>query len=216
MIPIMILIPVLLLGCPAPGGSLAGTWNGTLSTPQGRLQVVFHLHTAGHTVTGTTDSPDQNSRGIPLRGTVTGDSMRILVESIHGTFSGKLSRDGKELQGEWKQGPAYPLTITRPDGSPASADGVWKGQINVPNHGALRIVFNLRSAGGKTTGTMDSPDQNATDIPINSVNLTGGTLRIQSEAVHGAYTGKISKDAKSATGDWWQGATLPLNLKKSR
>ncbi len=81
----------------------------------------------------------------------------------------------------------------------------------------LRVVFHLeRGAGGTLTGTMDSPDQGATDIPIGQVLVDADTLRLEVPSIAGAYAGVLGEDAQTLDGQWAQGgAELPLTLERT-
>ena len=92
--------------------------------------------------------------------------------------------------------------------------GTWVGTLNT---GAvkLRIVVELKkNDAGEWSGSLDSPDQGAFGIPIESASLVDGKVRFQSKQVGGTFDGKLSADGKEITGEWKQGGgTLPLVLK---
>ena len=93
--------------------------------------------------------------------------------------------------------------------------GSWQGTLTA-GQTKLRVVFNInQSANGGLTATMDSLDQNARGIPVDSVTLTGTSLSISVKAVQGLYQGTMDAAGKAITGQWSQGPnTLPLNLVK--
>jgi hypothetical protein len=63
---------------------------------------------------------------------------------------------------------------------------------------------------------MDSLDQGAMGIPLDEISVANGSLRITAPIISGSYTGKLSGDGKTLTGEWSQGgATLPLVLTKA-
>jgi len=94
--------------------------------------------------------------------------------------------------------------------------GNWRGTLEV---GAvkLRLVFKIsQSASGDLTGKMDSLDQGARDIPVNSVTIKDNSLRLEVNSVNGVYEGTLDKSGLKATGQWTQGGkALPLALEKS-
>jgi len=94
-------------------------------------------------------------------------------------------------------------------------DGSWEGTLEA---GAmrLRIVFHLRQeAEGRFSGTMDSPDQGASGIPLSSVRLEGDSLLVEVRAAAGAYAGALSPGDTVVAGIWSQsGLRLPLRLRK--
>jgi len=63
---------------------------------------------------------------------------------------------------------------------------------------------------------MDSLDQGARDIPVNSVTIKDNSLRLEVNSVNGVYEGTLDKSGLKATGQWTQGGkALPLALEKS-
>jgi len=92
-------------------------------------------------------------------------------------------------------------------------EGVWWGTLQAGAQ-RLRIVFRLqRDTDGQLRGTLDSPDQAATGIPISAITVEGNTIRIRSDAVQGEFVGTLSEDGKQLTGTWKQsGQELPLTL----
>jgi uncharacterized protein len=208
------LLTVGVVGTAGAASPLAGNWEGTLRMPRQSLRLAFHIQEAGNRFTGTMDSPDQGVNGVPL------DAVRrttggVYLESsrIKGTYTGMLSKDGTTLTGEWKQGQSLPLTLERPRGE-ASALGDWQGSLNVPGR-PIRLVVHLATSGrGKIQGTLDSPDQGQNGIPIEEAVLSRGQLRFTSRSIGGIFTGTVQAGGKRVTGEWWQGVTLPLTLRK--
>lgn len=99
----------------------------------------------------------------------------------------------------------------------AQITGDWLGTLSIGNT-ELRVVFHLRTdADGKLTGTMDSPDQGAKDIPIGPILVTDDTLRMRVPSIAGTYAGVYKEDStKTLDGVWIQGGQrLPLSLKRT-
>jgi hypothetical protein len=101
------------------------------------------------------------------------------------------------------------------DSSRQSIEGLWQGTLKA---GAisLRVVFKIeKKPDGSLTGTLDSIDQGAKDIPVSEVRLQEGDVRFQVNAVFGVYEGKLAPDGATMTGTWKQGgASLPLTLER--
>ncbi len=95
--------------------------------------------------------------------------------------------------------------------APKSLEGAWMGRLL-----KYRIVIRLRAApGGALAGTLDSPDQGATGIPIDAVRLDGDTLRLDLPSINARFAGGVSARADEITGRWIQNSvTLPLTLNK--
>jgi len=104
---------------PAPG--LEGTWRATL--PSG-LRLILRIEKAPDgLLTGMLDSVDQGSR-IPIAGvTVAGDTVKLDVRAVNGTFEGTLNATRTELKGTWSQGAPQPLVFTRETTSAGAAPG---------------------------------------------------------------------------------------------
>ncbi len=99
--------------------------------------------------------------------------------------------------------------------STISPAGDWQGKLDAGG-ASLRIVFHISENGtGAYSGTIDSPDQNASGIPLSSVVLKDATLHADVEAVQGSYEGTLSADGSEIDGAWTQGgSSLPLKLKR--
>jgi hypothetical protein len=99
--------------------------------------------------------------------------------------------------------------------SPAMAqtyDGDWAGALNVGGQ-TLHLVLHVKTEGGTSSATMDSPDQGAT-IPSSAVKTDGGELSILFLSIGGEFKAKLSPDGQNLTGTWTQGATMPLTMTK--
>jgi hypothetical protein len=92
--------------------------------------------------------------------------------------------------------------------------GAWFGRISADGTD-LRIVFHLKLVEKDSlVATLDSPDQEAKDIPVGQVSLDEKKLVIQAPDINGVYNGTIIGDS-TMEGTWSQnGADFPLNLKK--
>lgn len=95
-------------------------------------------------------------------------------------------------------------------------EGDWQGSLNIQSF-ELRIVFHLQLLKeGKWKATMDSPDQGASGIAVDSVLFENDRARLAVNIVRGEYRGKLEEGDSAMTGTWTQGgATFPLNLKKT-
>jgi uncharacterized protein len=92
--------------------------------------------------------------------------------------------------------------------------GAWAGTLDLGT-AKLHIIFHISSSPTGLSATLDSPDQGATGIPTTSTTLTGRTLTISAEALHGNFTGTVDPEHPTITGTWTQGPnTLPLVLTK--
>lgn len=91
--------------------------------------------------------------------------------------------------------------------------GTWQGALKVSAI-ELRIVFNVSDSAGQLTANMDSPDQNAFGIKVDSTSFENNSVYFYISAVKGYYDGVLDKD--SINGTWHQmGSSWQLVLKKS-
>lgn len=96
--------------------------------------------------------------------------------------------------------------------------GDWQGVLDV-GAAKLRLVLHFTAEADNTLrGTMDSPDQSAAGMKIDTITLEGQTLKFVMQGIGASYEGTVSivnGDASEITGKFSQGgATLPLNFKR--
>lgn len=100
--------------------------------------------------------------------------------------------------------------------APAEAKEIWEGKLALPGGVALRIVVRVQREGNEVRAVMDSPDQGATGIAIDSVSFEGGVFRFESKAVRCRYSGALSASRDEAVGTFSQaGANLPLTFRRT-
>ena len=101
-------------------------------------------------------------------------------------------------------------------GESAKVVGVWLGPLKV---GPIELRLALKVTtddAGKLSAKIDSIDQNAKDIPVDSITFADGTLTAESKLIHGKFVGKLDEGQGTLTGTWTQGPqSLPLVLKKT-
>ena len=93
--------------------------------------------------------------------------------------------------------------------------GDWEGTLDA-NGTKLRLVVHLKGDAKHLTGGLDSLDQGAMDIPIETGKVEGSTLHFDVGTVAGSYEGTVNDGATEIVGNWSQGgAQLPLTLKRA-
>ena len=222
---ILILLSLVLAAGVAQAQDIAGDWQGTLSAGGQDLRLVLHITNAPDgSLKAVLDSIDQpGANGIPVSSISLKDSKLDLgVETVHGTYEGKVSPDAKTISGTWTQGAALPLEFKRSlapvksdhqPAKPSDIDGAWMGTLDTGTI-KLRVVFHIVNTEDGLTATLDSVDQGAMGIPTNSVTRDGSSLKIEVKKVAGLYEGKIAADLSSIDVKWSQGGgTMPLLLK---
>ncbi len=91
-------------------------------------------------------------------------------------------------------------------------EGRWQGSIM----GAIRLGLAIeRTAEGSLRATMDSPDQGAMGMKLDSLVFSGDSLRFRLLISQGEYAGRLSAGGDSLVGVWKQGGmTVPLAFKR--
>lgn len=111
---------------------------------------------------------------------------------------------------------SQPVAVHTPaDNYRTGAFGNWNGSL-VTMDGQFRIGVHLwPDANGKTTGTVDSIDQDVFGAPIDTAAVHGTAVDFQIDSIHGHYSGNLDAKGNSIQGTWTQGDTvMPLNLKR--
>ena len=82
----------------------------------------------------------------------------------------------------------------------AKLEGTWQGAVRQPDGKDNRWVVKIETAGAGWKGTMWFIDQKSPQIPIDKVELNGGTLSLNIERVGITYEGKMSPDGNTIAG----------------
>jgi len=91
--------------------------------------------------------------------------------------------------------------------------GTWQGSLKVSGF-ELHIVFNVTESDGNLSTTLDSPDQNAYGIEVDSTSFKNDSVYFDIPSIKGFYEGVYETD--SINGTWHQGGTAwPVVLKKT-
>ncbi len=97
----------------------------------------------------------------------------------------------------------------------SSMVGTWEGPLSNGMGGQIRVVLKVTQAADGLSATMDSPDQNASGIPVKTITLDGRKVSLDVTAVGGTYEGTLDAAKGEVSGTWHQnGQSLPLVLKK--
>jgi pimeloyl-ACP methyl ester carboxylesterase len=107
--------------------------------------------------------------------------------------------------------PAHTAAQASPQ--PAGVAGIWQGTLTLPT-AQLRLVVKIRDEAGALTGTLDSVDQGARDMPIDTIRFANEALEFEMRAIGGRFAGKLGAGGEIA-GTWSQGGgSLPLTLRR--
>jgi pimeloyl-ACP methyl ester carboxylesterase len=136
----------------------AGYWQGTLKV--GAVELRLGLNVTAKPdggFTATLDSPDQGAKGLPVDDVTVKDAeVKLEMKNLKASFEGKLSADGKELAGTFKQaGAEFPLTFKRLDKAP---DYARPQDPKKPYpYADEEVTFENKTAGVKFAGTLTLP-----------------------------------------------------------
>jgi D-alanyl-D-alanine-carboxypeptidase/D-alanyl-D-alanine-endopeptidase len=101
-------------------------------------------------------------------------------------------------------------TIVAPAAAQEAA-GNWLGVLDVSGTRLPLVLHLKRDEAGALGGTMDSPAQGATGIPLAEVKVEAGSLTFAVPSITGTYKGQWDADAKLWKGEWSQaGQRWPL------
>ena len=100
---------------------------------------------------------------------------------------------------------------------PVGKEQLWEGKLSVGAGLTLRLVLHVqKTEDGGLLGKLDSPDQGAKGMHVNSVTLDDDKAAFELKALNATYEGKLNADKSEAVGTFTQaGAKLPLTLKKT-
>ena len=96
-----------------------------------------------------------------------------------------------------------------------SLEGTFEGILDV-GVAKLRLVLRVSKApDGTFTAKVDSPDQAATDLKVDSITLKGSAVNFEMNALLVVFDGTLNKEGSEITGKFTQGGTAyPLTLKR--
>jgi uncharacterized protein len=141
----------------AAQGSLIGIWVGSLKIQAQSLTLVFTVAEEKGKLGATLDSPDQGAKGIPCSSvSLEGADVRIESALIKGTYTGRLSPDGKKIEGSWAQGGAnFPLALEKREAAPVL---LRPQEPKAPfPYTTEEVVVENKKAGIKLAGTLVLP-----------------------------------------------------------
>jgi pimeloyl-ACP methyl ester carboxylesterase len=93
-------------------------------------------------------------------------------------------------------------------------EGDWKGTLDAGGT-KLDLVLHISGKEGALGATLDSPDQGATGLPIDSISVTGKSLQFEMKSLGANYEGVFSADGSQIEGQFsQQGVRLPLTFKR--
>lgn len=100
-------------------------------------------------------------------------------------------------------------------GSQTSLAGNWLGVLDVGG-AKLRLLLKISvNADNSLRASLDSIDQGASDLRVDSIVQTGSSVRAEMKALGAVFEGKLSADGTELVGSWAQGPSVfPLTFKR--
>lgn len=207
----------------AYGADLSGTWKGSFDFNGSSVPVTLNLKATDIAVTGTIEGLPTSPVDIH-EGKIEGASITFWVNTDYQgttyklTFKGKVSGDSIDFDfgtddGSWgttmtakREGAAAP--------APVDVSGSWKGAWDF-NGTSMPVTFNLKSAAGVVTGTVEG--MGPAPVEIHDGKIDGDTVSFSLNADYQGqtyvliYKGKITGgqiDFSFGTADGSWGATV--------
>ncbi len=210
-----------LLWASAANAAIDGTWQGKLTTSPGNDLVIQFIIAAkaDGTLSVVLNSPDSGAlkNVVASKATFVDNVLAVEVAELSGAFSGKL--EGDVLDGKWSQvGESFPLKLmplVKTAISKQTADllrGRWEGKLEVPGSALTIVMVFAVGAEGNVSGTMSSPDQGSSQIPMGDVIATDEDIRFNIDRIRSSFKGKFEN--ARIVGEWRQGSSFPLTLEK--
>jgi pimeloyl-ACP methyl ester carboxylesterase len=141
---------------PATPLPLDGFWKGPLKMPGGQLEVIFRLvKLSNGEYYATLDVPLQKATRLAVTVTTRGDSVLLASAQANSHYAGRLTADGKQLEGIWQQpGLRVPLMLTH---SIPAAKASEAAPRLTPPYREEEVAFSNPAAKLRLAGTLTIP-----------------------------------------------------------
>lgn len=217
----------------APAFDLVGNWGSTIDLGKFKLRLVVKVTRSPEgKLSGKIDIPDQGARDIPVSAMLSNfPDVRWEIDPFDNTaFNGKISTDGKEIAGEFAEGPGgrpLPVTFKRvtvvPEtervytfqpGEPRDVRGYWLGFVEGERGATNRVGLKIgRAPDGSFGVLMDMLDRGATDVSASTTTATNTGLRCEWQLFQVKLETSLQRDGNELTGTWEErGKTAPVTF----
>lgn len=196
----------------------AGDWHGLFEVPPSiKLRIGLHVEeTSPGVFTGTTANPDQGISGAKIDSISFTDGVFTFKRSTQ-TYTGKWDTAQNAWVGEYSSPMGtlpmvfHPgvLPALPPNPAVAGLDGRWEGKIQ----GMMTLVVRVATDPNGTVAVMDSPMQNAANLPIPTFTRDGSTVAFAMPSIGASFTGTLSPEGDKISGTFNQGMAIPFELK---
>jgi len=98
--------------------------------------------------------------------------------------------------------------------APAKPEGDWRGTLDA-GVAKLNLILHVVRKDGTLSATLDSPEQGATGLAVDSITLNGKSLRFEMQSLGATYEGVFSNDGSQIQGEFrQQGQKFPLTFRR--
>jgi len=94
-----------------------------------------------------------------------------------------------------------------------SFEGIWLGTLKVNEDISFRMAFDIKAGDNCYTATLNSIDQAAFGIPVDSVSISDNDIFLKVNSINCEFKGALC-GADGIKGDFVQGASFPMTLKR--
>jgi len=109
---------------------------------------------------------------------------------------------------------AVVFAATQEQTAPVKPEGDWRGTLDA-GVAKLDLILHVVRKDGTLTATLDSPDQGATGLAVDSITVSDKSLRFEMKSLGADYEGVFSSDGSQIEGAFrQQGQRFPLTLKR--
>jgi pimeloyl-ACP methyl ester carboxylesterase len=137
----------------------------------------------------------------------------LVLPAVVLSFASVAAQTPPAPQSGQAKSPAVNQAVATPN-----VEGEWRGVLELAGIGKLRIVLRVKRQANQLTGTLDSPDQGANDLPLADVTFADRVLRFAfpNPDAPGTYEGVMSNDGAQLDGYWSQGGVRrPLSFTRA-
>ncbi|HXF40369.1 MAG TPA: alpha/beta hydrolase, partial [Blastocatellia bacterium] len=111
-------------------------------------------------------------------------------------------------------GQSSPGQIENRDAKRPGIEGNWEGSLN-STAGKLRLILKISKVGDAFKATMDSPNQGASDLKVDTFTLDDSYVHFVMNDIEASFDGGLSRDGTEISGQFFQGLASPLVLRRA-
>src|SRR5688572_28037988 len=116
------------------------------------------------------------------------------------------------LAGAWPIKDQHHLQQTTAQSVQLKPEGDWEGTLDAGGV-KLKLVIHVVRKGEQLTASLDSPDQGATGLTVDSISVSDNLIQLEMKSLGATYKGKFNSDSTRIEGEFNQvGQAYPLNF----